>query len=69
MPEFGAMVNNSEEIIGDLLRAAEKLRLEGEREAACFCIDAVFVLLRRESRRASKHVAWAEEFDGMMVSH
>ncbi len=69
MPESGATVNQTEEIIADLLKAAEKLRGEGEREAACCCIEAVFVLLGQEPRRISNQVAWADELDGALVTH
>jgi hypothetical protein len=69
MPESRAMVNTTEEIISDLLRAAEKLRMEGEREASCCCIEAVFVLLGQEPKRISGQAAWTDELEGVMVAH
>jgi hypothetical protein len=69
MPKGSAKVNKTEEIIADLLCAAEKLRAEGEREAACCCIEAVFVLLGQQPRRNPSHVAWADELNSGLLTH
>jgi hypothetical protein len=69
MPQSGAKVNKTQEIVGDLLAAAEKLRMEGQREAACCCIEAVFVLLGQHPRHKISRFAWANEKDEALITH